>query len=304
MQHAHIQLSGTLAQGTVEAIAQSLVKLYASGALEQLEVDLSRVSFVRADGVLALLAAARLWHCWTGESTLLTQIPQQVHAYLERANLFTLPWLIPPSELAPLSRFTRSEQSRTLLEITAISAEPEQNACDVTQTLLCAQRIVASWFTATSASVEGLLTMLAALAENIIHSGDVGHVIIQRYRDSSHQPLGSRMVLSIADLGIGIETSLRQNPAIVRQRLVRGSQFILAALKPGVTSRTGVGGAGLTRVQDIVSEWHGELYIRSQSSSLLLSPQGSIVRDDLTPMPGTYITISARGALLDDDLPF
>lgn len=302
MRTAYVQLHNSVAQGNVESLVQSLLRLHVGGASGMLGLDLSHVTFVRADGVLALLAAARLWHGWTGEHTLLTNISQPVHAYLERTDLFATPWLIPEGELASTLHYGRSEQSRTLLEVTAISAEPEQNAGDVTQTLLCAQRIVTNWFTAPPSSVDGLLTILAALTENIVHSGDVGHVIIQRYQDSSRHPLGSRVVLAISDLGVGIEASLRRNPAITRQRLVRGSEFIRAALRPGVTSRAGgVGGAGLARVQDIVTDWHGELYIRSQSSSLLLSPRSSAVRDDLVPMPGTHITISARGALFDND---
>lgn len=301
MRSAYVQLHGSVALASVESLAQSMLRLRASGARGMLQLDLSHVAFVRADGVLALLAAGRLWHGWTGEIALLSNISPSVHAYLERTDLFATPWLSAESELAPMLRYSRSDQSRTMLEVTAISAEPEQNACDVTQALLCAQRIVTSWFTAAPASVDGLLTILAALAENITHSGDVGHVIIQRYQDAARRPLGSRVVLSIADLGVGIEASLRHNPAIARERLVRGSEFIRAALRPGVTSRAGVGGAGLARVQDIVTDWHGELYIRSHSSSLLLSPRGSVDRDDLAPMPGTHITISARGALLDDD---
>lgn len=303
MQTAYVQLHDNVALGSVESLAQSLISLHSSGVRGMLELDLSHVAFVRANGVLALLAAARLWHSWTGEITLLTNISQPVHAYLERTDLFATPWMSAERELAPTLRYSRSDQSRTLLEVTAISAEPKQNACDVTQALLCAQRIVTSWFTAEPASVDGLLTILAALAENITHSGDVGHVIIQRYQDAAHRPHGSRVLLSIADLGVGIETSLRRNPAVTCERLVRGSEFIRAALRPGVTSRAEVGGAGLARVQDIVTDWHGELYIRSQSSSLLLSPRGSDVRDDLAPMPGTHITISARGALLNEDPP-
>src|SRR5258708_11887927 len=53
-----------------------------------LRIDLARLTFIHPEGVLALLTAARYWHRLTGQRVLCTNIPPDIHAYLDPADLF------------------------------------------------------------------------------------------------------------------------------------------------------------------------------------------------------------------------
>ncbi|HEY1390270.1 MAG TPA: hypothetical protein VGF38_17160 [Ktedonobacterales bacterium] len=218
----------------LEAVGRYLHALDRGQQRGVLELDLSPIRFLQADGVLALLSCARLWHRWTQESTILANIPLEVHAYLERTNLFAMPYIHTAQPLPPEFLYRRSSQSRTLLEITSIASAREENARDVVQALGNAQRILASWFSAPQAATDNLLTLVAELTGNIIHSQDTGYIIIQRYQDTSQFRCRSRVTLAIADLGIGIEASLRMNPAIARHHLRHGSDYLWASLQSGM----------------------------------------------------------------------
>ncbi|HEU5226526.1 MAG TPA: ATP-binding protein [Ktedonobacteraceae bacterium] len=294
MSRTLVRFQHKTAPSIYEAVGQQLHHYRAQHIGEPLYLDGSGVTFLEADGVLALLNCARLWHRWTGMPCILTSLRLPIHQYLERMDVFSryATWLSADTVLDRSDCFDRADHSRTLLEITPIASDEFLNALHVSEVMENAQRILTSWFAASPSSVHRLLTVLAALTENIIHSEDIGHVIIQRYAEGL---AGSRVVLSIADLGIGIQASLQKNGAIARRQLQGGSAYILESLKQGVTSRSVVGGVGLFRVQSIITDWQGDMWIRSQLSSVHLSPEGASYRDNLVSFPGTHITITVRG---------
>src|SRR5262245_51400491 len=97
------------------------------------ELDMSFISFLRPDGILAIVTAARLWHRWTQGHFILTNLQSEVHKYLERIDLFTIcgEWLITSQVLQEADRFARSSSSRTLLEIMPITSASPQLSADV-----------------------------------------------------------------------------------------------------------------------------------------------------------------------------
>jgi hypothetical protein len=272
-----------------------------TGAAGPLLIDLAQVRFVRADGILTLVTAARLWHRWTGQRTVLCAMQPQVHRYLERMDLFTQCHLWLDQEyILPLSeRFDRSPTSYRLLEVVGVSGVPFHNSDDVRAAIQRARRILQTWFDATDDAVDSLLTMLAEIATNVVHSQDYGFASVQRYDDRSGGALGSRVILAMADLGIGIEASLRSNPARLAvsasAALTSGSDYIRHAMTLGVTSRNTTAGLGLYQVHSIVEQWNGVLSIRSVDAAVRFEGGRLYCQDHLTPIPGTQVTITVRG---------
>lgn len=270
--------------------------------VEDLTLDMSWVSFIPPEGIIALITAARLWHTTTGSGVILTNMRHDVHQYLDRMDLFNkgLSWLRDDEPLADDERFDRSPATAKLLELLPLAGEEDQNARDVAAALTRAERIVETWFDAGATAVGRLLTVLSEIGSNVVHSRDHGFAVMQRYRDPAAGLGASRVTTAVGDLGIGIEASLRSRsrrgveagPA----HLVAGSDYIQYALTLGVTSRTGVGGLGLYQVRSLVDEWQGELLIRSWRSWVRISPAGVECRDDLVEIPGVQVVVTVRGA--------
>lgn len=145
------------------------------------------------------------------------------------------------------------------------------------------------------------MTLISEISSNVTHSFDQGFALIQRYRSHTSARLGSSVIVAIADLGIGIQASLKDKTQDLRlhdsRPLRTGSDFILRALDLGVTRRAEIGGLGLSRVKMIVEEWQGSLFIRSFSSRVLFANNRMYVWDDLVEVPGTQVIITVGEGL-------
>jgi hypothetical protein len=268
-----------------------------------LVVDLTPIQFVPVDGLVALACSARLWHRWTGEKLVLRQIQPQVHRYLERMDLFSRcgAWIDQDNQLHNLELFERKPDSERLLELTRIVSDEEQNANDVRAAVERIRHILTNLVLRDALSVGQLCTMFSEIAQNVVHSLDLGFAIVQRYRGNTNPSfgLGYRVIINVSDLGIGIEGSLGGSDSClmraVRSQLTSGSDYILKALELGVTSRRTAGGMGLHQVHNIVNEWEGTLSIRSSRSLVQIAQNTISCRDDLVEVPGTQVTISVRG---------
>ena len=291
--------------GHIESFYHQVVDALQGGqAREAIHCDLSVVSFVPPEGILALVSAARLWYLVTGYPIHLHNLRPDVHRYLERMDLFSQcgNWIRVAQELADADRLSRSTASQRLLEVLPIASEETQNAQDVTDALARASLILMSWFAADADAVTRLLTMLSEITTNVVHSLDRGFAVMQRYRDNDAVAFGSQVTIAVGDLGIGIQTSLRRKENFPRnlghQPRESGSDYILHALELGVTSRDTVGGMGLYRVRTLVHGWNGSLRIRSARSAVRISGSAVDVADDLAEIPGTQVVISVRGSLV------
>lgn len=287
----------------VEELYRQVVATHSIGDIRPLALDLSLISFLPAEGLLALLSITRLWYRWTGTRTVLTGMQLSVHRYLEHMDLFTqcAHWLEQEYELIPEERFDRSSASNRLLEIMHIASDEQHNALDATDAIRRAQRILMTWFDVDMRAVGRLLTILSEIGSNVSHSQDEGFIVIQRYRDKASSSCGSRVTVAIADLGIGIERALRHKDRCSEEgndtRFRSGSDYIHYALQLGVTSRDAIAGMGLPQVKGIVEDWRGTLTIRSVKSIVHFSENACTVQDNCPEIPGTQVTISVRGPL-------
>jgi hypothetical protein len=277
-------------------VANSLAEARTS---DDLSLDMSSVGFIVPEGIIALVSAGRLWHRVTGKSVRLCGLTPPVHGYLDRMDVFATCgiWLKEESPLPAHQRFDRSGASENLLEVIPIAGTEDRNSLDVHAAVARAYAIVGAWFDADVDAINRLLTMLSEVTSNITHSLDRGFATIQHYRGGGGR--GGRVSMAVGDLGIGIEASLRSKSSSHRAppglRLKTGSDYILHALKLGVTSRNTVAGTGLYRVRGLVEEWHGRLVIRSRRSVVQIQADSVSVADDLAEMPGTQVTITVRG---------
>lgn len=262
-----------------------------------LKIDLGTITFIPAEGVLALVNIARLWHRYSGEATLLQRVQRPVLQYLERMDVFShdTARLVAADPLPACECWERSPASINLLELQPIASAEAENARDVSRAVTRAQSILASWLGDDALRVGRFCTMLSELASNIVHSDDQGFAIIQRYTGAASPFPSSMISIAIADLGIGIEASLRRHGIHGHVGELRtGSDYILHALKLGVSSRDTVAGNGLFQIKQQILEASGTLVIRSQGSEITLEGGILRVRDDLACIPGTQVTLAIR----------
>ncbi len=266
-----------------EITYQTILDKIRSDERGPLAIDLGLVTFLPAEGVLVLVNIARLWYRHSGEITLLEQVQRPVLQYLERMDAFSYNIKLVAADPLPASQcWERSITSTNLLELQSIASVEANNAHDVSRTVTRARSILATWLRGDTLRMGRLCTMLAELASNIVHSNDQGFAIIQRYTGTRSSFSGSTVIIAIADLGIGIEASLRcHSKKVCTDELHRGSDYILHALKLGISSRNTVAGIGLFQIQQQILDASGTLAIRSQHSQVVIDNGTLYVQDNL-----------------------
>lgn len=292
-----------------ELLYEALSNAYDGGYHNILDLDLSACKFIAIPGHMALITAGRYWHRLTGYPISLINIASDVHAYIVRMQIpeRCAKYIQINKTLEPGKTYSRSGSTQKLLETTIIAADAKQNGSDVESVVRQANRILHTWFPNNGEGVGGLLTVLTAITENIIHSLDQGFVMIQRYQTPG-DALGSRVDIVITDLGIGIEGSLRPRieafPPTKGQRLfVKGSDYLVYSLEQGVSSRATGGGMGLHQVKELVGQWRGQLLMRSLASKISIDERGTVIQEDeLTYVPGTQVIFRVLGSWLAHDV--
>ena len=283
-----------------EMAYQDLFDRIQAGERGSLTIDLRSIRFIPAEGVLVLVNIGRLWHRHSGQATMLRQVQQRVLQYLERMNVFICneTRLIAAESLQPHETWERAEASTRLLELQSIASAESDNARDVIRAVTRAQSILVTWLGNDDLRVGRWCTMLSELASNIVHSDDKGFAIIQRYTDKTLPPYGSIIIIAIADLGIGIETSLRRRGTGENEGTPQtGSDYILHSLQLGVSSRGTIAGTGLYQIKQQILEASDTLLIRSQRSMVTIKDNTHHVQDNLVFVPGTQVVLEIRSTI-------
>lgn len=280
-------------QNEIEWLYKKLKGLRSSASVP-LMLDVSKITFVMPEAMLALINVARLWHRWTEEVVTFENLHPDVYSYLERMDVFDVcaDFLNPGTCSGNPKLYYRSSASNTLLEVMKISSEEDQNSEDVNDAMRRAQHILTTWFDESRAGP--ICTILAEIASNIIHSKDCGFATIQRYQEPGFDD-ASRVHVAITDLGIGIQESLCTKHVELKDKWAVGSEYILHAFKAGVTSRLTAGGNGLLLVKKIVQDGQGTLVVRSRCSLVRFNDTRVAHLDDLIEIPGVQVWISIKG---------
>jgi len=101
--------------------------------------------------------------------------------------------------------------------------------------------------------------------------------------------VNDRIHLAIGDSGMGIPARLKKS-GIAEKLSCSGA--IIKALEPGVSTRVGRGGLGLTTVSDQVREHGSYMAIRSGDGEVVIRGENTTGRDNYHVLPGTMVEIA------------
>lgn len=102
------------------------------------------------------------------------------------------------------------------------------------------------------------------------------------------QTYGATVELAFGDGGIGIPSALRPH----LDCNFSDGQYVRKALEPGVTSRVGGGGTGLTQLRETVEEEDGHLVIRSGTGEVVVEGGHPPDVERCRPLPGTLVEVA------------
>lgn len=264
-------------------------------ANEALELDCRQIYFVDASCTLALLTVSRLWFRWTGRETHLMRLQDNVHEHICRLNLFDLngETLVDhePLEYEVPNHFGRVNDRRIVPQF--IPSHAESNRLVMEDVLDAVEESIDLWFQ-DARLLRDVSMMLSELGENIIHSNDYGYLLLQRYRSRDFQG-GTRLVIAISDLGIGIRQSLGRTNLLHEN--MTDSDCIQLALEHRVTGTSENRGIGLEEVRRVAlqSAKYAELRIRSGTGALNIQQNQVRNENQLAAVPGVQITLILEG---------
>jgi len=259
-----------------------------------LTYDLREVDFLTPYGVLLLLTTARHAAQTIGHRVRFKNMRTDIHAYLQRIDFFEQgsDWLYTEETLPSGKQYARNEASSNLLEITRLSSIGAQAKFQSR-----ARVILRTWLQACSEcnrindwdEIDSIWTVLSEICNNAReHSGDHGHVMIQRYQHRDH----IEVHIAAVDLGIGIPGSLsRQHGPIAED----STGYILKAMKGYSARGAQQGGAGLQIVQKRLAQKGGVLAIRSDDG--LVVTDGKHKVHQVAQLPGTQVSVQLRSNL-------
>lgn len=102
------------------------------------------------------------------------------------------------------------------------------------------------------------------------------------------QTYGGTVELAFGDGGIGIPSALRPH----LDGDYSDAEYVRKALEPGVTSRIGGGGTGLTQLRETVEEEGGHLVIRSGTGEVVVERVRPPDDERCRPLPGTLVEVA------------
>jgi anti-sigma regulatory factor (Ser/Thr protein kinase) len=254
-------------------------------------IDLSSASFIEPYSMAGLLLIGRNYLRSTGEKITLVNIPLPVHQYLARMDFFSKGIYTDGEPLDAKKHLLRSSFSKRTIELIDIPNKERESIKAIGSVISLFRRRashILKFFVAEN-TVDMLVTAISELCQNVFeHSLDSGYFAAQAYDlEKSHI-----LRLVIADSGIGIEESFASKKDTVPEK---GSAVILKALTTPISSKRAFG-YGLCQVNSIVSRLSGSLFIRSGNASVAMVNSetriGSFCKDNLSPFPGTQISIT------------
>ena len=262
---------------------------------DTLKLDCTDVSWVDASCTLGFVTLARLWFRWTGKETILCNVHADVCGYLGRLGLFDL-------QNVPL-RLDESHSAvpphgdtyhPTMIPPRFLPGHTEANRQAMDTVLDYIERIISQWFDEDKRLKRDVSYVVSELGENVQHSHSYAYLMLQRYK-KSYSADGTEVVISIADLGIGIRQSLATQGLINKN--MNDSDCILRALEKGVTGTGDQRGIGLNEVRHRILDTaeHSSIRIRSGRGAVIMMPGRVETQDNLSEIPGVQVYLRIEG---------
>lgn len=228
---------------------------------DKLAFDVSILKFIRPIAVISLLLAAKQAFDSTGEKVRVTKINEEVHKYLERINFFKNDFAYTTESLPFWKSWNRSDNSLTVVEIARL-----QNPTDVFNFKEKVEKVLEAWFVSNDLKTyrDSAVKAIVEICNNSIeHSRfnfyDVEYgecyCTLQKYTHNS----SPEIAIAIGDLGVGIRGHLKS-----KYNWNHNDVFYIQKALEGLSGRkTGNGGLGLQRTQEIVRRFGGRLAVKS-----------------------------------------
>lgn len=260
-------------------------------------LDLSRISFIEPYSMLNLMLIGRRYLRSTGDKLRLVNIPLTVHQYLARMDFLKKGVFTVPEPLDEELFLKRSSFSKTVIEITDIPNKERESLQAISEIVALfrkrANHILKYWIAGDI--VDYFVTVISEICQNIFeHSLDSGYCAMQTYTFGTEHIV--RLV--IADSGIGIRESFARNREIPYDS---HAHLIEQALTTPISSKRPFG-YGLCQVNTLIEKLKGSVFIRSEDASIAIMynrkherKPSTFSRNNLTPFPGTQISISLSG---------
>jgi anti-sigma regulatory factor (Ser/Thr protein kinase) len=273
--------------GDVEDLEIYYNMLNQESAADQYILDMSNTPFVRTYGVLALFITSRKLAKLSGQPVLLRNLTDEVNEYLHSINFFKVGanWVQCSNTVDQVDEADGPIPNR--LELTTIT--------DSKSVELIAERaeaIFSHWLRVSD--LHKLVNVLSELCSNVYqHSDDpFGCVLIQKVESKTRGRVEVR--LTVGDMGRGIKGSLIAHHGEIGHNTI---DYLREAMK-GRSARAGRGGLGLRRVEQIVKEVGGYLWLRSETAAILSKGPGQIKEfAGLAYVSGTQVAVEWHAPL-------
>lgn len=247
-----------------------------------ISVNMERAGFITPSRAVGLILVCRYLCAITKTKVLFKNVSRDVQKYFQRMDILigAQDWLV--IENLGEDEWARNPHTRKLLEMTRIGS-----TSDVEYILERAENIFGHWLN--KSDLNSLLSSLSELCSNVYqHSTDMnGIVLIQKYEKQSLNLVNIQV--AVGDLGRGIRGSLEARYGAIASSAF---EYIQLAMEGKSARDTGRGGLGLRRVEQILQDNKGSLYLRSHDATMLSHySAGRVFTSGSVFFPGTQIAL-------------
>jgi hypothetical protein len=247
---------------------------------DRLVVDLTTLIFVDAYAMVVLLTIMELWALRGDPVELLLPERRGPRSYLSRMHFFELmPEEVQCSEELPVI----SERPSALLPLTRLDVASGEFAIEQLANFVYPQlpRPLAGAF------VEALSEIGANVLQHA--ESEIGFLAAQRFEGDYRGRLAPRLLLVVADAGVGIRASLL--PAFPDLGEATDEAAIELALEAEITSKPGTNsGVGLTTALEYAEAFGGILRVRSGAGEVVCR-RGRRRAEPVPELPGTVVAV-------------
>ncbi len=251
-------------------------------SIDNVVIDMRGTDFLIPSRAVGLVLVCRYIWLKAGTRVLIKNVSQKIQKYMLRMDIpsHAQDWL--KIDNLGNDKWSRNPYTPQLLELTGIAS-----SSDVERVVERAGIIFGQWLEA--GSLNSFLSALSELCSNVYqHSQDSnGVVTIQKYEKTSQNTVNIQV--AVGDLGQGIRGSLETRYGILAST---AAEYIKLAMEGKSARETGRGGLGLRRVEQILSENQGYLFLRSHDASAYSHYKtGRIFASEKCFFPGTQLAL-------------
>lgn len=224
---------------------------------QNVTLGMEKVTFIRPQGTIMLLMICNMIYDKTRNTVRLENLRPDIQAYLERVDFFEFPFAYTESKIPWWKSFSRSVNSSTIVEITAI-----RNPIDSANFKGRINNIIENWFPDRRSYSSEVSTAVTEICNNSLEHSR-GHesmgecfCLLQKYNHLDRPEIA----IAIGDIGVGIRHHLQYR----YDGLYDSDVACIKKVLDGLSGRLdGSGGMGIPFIRKTVHNYGGYFTIRS-----------------------------------------